>query len=199
VHALALGTADLAVFTENRTWKSHAGERFLAEHPDHGDRLPILAHEVPAAKAMAQALLEHPVARLGLTGGQPEQALFADDDRFGVWRRCKVDYLAPAAGGRLILTDIKTTEDASPAGFAKSAAKYGYHRQAANCAWLARRLGLARHATMIFAAGEKLHAAPEKMPDAQELHCFREAGEPPTGILVSEAKMEIALDIQMLE
>ena len=53
--------------------------------------------------------------------------------------------------------------------------------------------------SLAFAAGEKLHAAPEKMPDAQELHCFREAGEPPTGILVSEAKMEIALDIQMLE
>lgn len=52
---------------------------------------------------------------------------------------------------------------------------------------------------LAFAAGEKLHAAPEKMLDAQELHCFREAGEPPTGILVSEAKMEIALDIQMLE
>lgn len=46
---------------------------------------------------------------------------------------------------------------------------------------------------------EEVDAAPEKMPDAQELHCFREAGEPPTGILVSEAKMEIALDIQMLE
>ena len=155
VHALALGTADLAVFDEGRSWNSKAGERFLAEHPDHGDRLPILAHEVPAAEAMADALLAHPVARLGLTGGHAEQAMFAKDDRFGAWRRCKVDYLAPAAGDRLILTDIKTTEDASPLGFAKSAAKFGYHRQAENCGWLARRLGLARNVTMIFAAVEK--------------------------------------------
>lgn len=155
VHALALGTADLAVFDEGRSWNSKAGERFLAEHPDHGDRLPILAHEVTAAKAMASALLAHPIARLGLTGGTAEQAMFADDDRYGAWRRCKVDYLAPAAGDRLILTDIKTTEDASPLGFVKSAAKYGYHRQADNCGWLARRLGLARNVTMIFAAVEK--------------------------------------------
>lgn len=178
VHALALGTADLAVFDEGRSWNSKAGERFLAEHPDHGDRLPILAHEVPAAEAMADALLAHPVARLGLTGGHAEQAMFAEDDRFGVWRRCKVDYLAPAAGDRLILTDIKTTEDASAAGFAKSAAKYGYHRQADSCAWLARALGLARHVSMIFAAVEKTppylvavhECSPEDLRRATELN-----------------------------
>ena len=155
VHALALGTADLAVFDEGRSWNSKAGERFLAEHPDHGDRLPILAHEVPAAEAMADALLAHPVARLGLTGGHAEQAMFAEDDRFGVWRRCKVDYLAPAAGDRLIMIDIKTTDNASPQAFARSAAKFGYHRQADNCAWLARSLDLAKHVSMIFAAVEK--------------------------------------------
>lgn len=154
VHAVTLQTGDLAVF-DGASWTSKAGEQFLAEHPDHGDTVPVLARDVPAAKAMAAALLAHPVARLGLTGGQPEQAMFARDDRYGVWRRCKADYLAPATGGRLIVTDVKTTDSASPSEFASSAGKYGYHLQADNTAWLARRLGLARHATMIFAAVEK--------------------------------------------
>ncbi len=153
VHALALGTADLAEF-EGRSWSSKAGVAFLAEHPDHGSVLPILAHEATAAKAMAHALLTHPVAKLGLTGGTPEQAMFAPHPA-SIWRRCKVDYLAPAAGGRLILTDIKTTDNAAPSKFGKSVGDYGYHIQASACGWLARRLGLARDTTMIFATVEK--------------------------------------------
>lgn len=152
VHALALGTADLALF-EGRSWSSKAGEAFLAEHPDHGSVLPILAHEAPAAKAMAHALLTHPVAKLGLTGGTPEQAMFAPHP--AGWRRCKVDYLAPAAGSRLILTDIKTTETAAPSRFGKSVGDYGYHLQASACATLARSLRLAQSVTMIFATVEK--------------------------------------------
>ena len=154
LHAVALETADLAVFYETRSWKSAAGQAFLDAHPDHGDKVPALAADVPAIEAMAKALHEHPLARLGLSGGMAEQALFGQHPDLGVWLRCKLDYLTDAAGGRLILTDIKTTECAHPDKFARSAGDYAYDLQADNSAWLAQRLGLAKHVTMIFAAVE---------------------------------------------
>jgi hypothetical protein len=42
--------------------------------------------------------------------------------------RCKPDWLSLDRG---LIVDVKTTADASPSGFAKSVASYGYYRQAA--------------------------------------------------------------------
>jgi len=152
-HAVALGTADLAPF-DGASWNSKAGERFLAEHPDHGERLPVLARDVPTIEAMAASLHQHPLARRALSNGAAEQALFGQHPDLGVWLRCKVDYLANAVGDRLIITDLKTTECAHESEFAASAGKYGYDLQADNSAYLARLLRLAKRVTMLFVAVE---------------------------------------------
>ena len=152
-HAETLGTAELAPF-DGASWNSKAGEAFLVEHPDHGDTVAVLARDAPAIKAMAAAVRRHPLARRALSGGKPEQALFAQRSDLGIWLRCKVDYLAGAAGGRLIVTDLKSTESAHESEFATSAGKYAYDLQADATAYLARTLGLARHVTMIFVAVE---------------------------------------------
>lgn len=154
VHALALNTADLAVFDGN-SWASKAGDRFLAEHDPDGDEAPILARDVAPAKAMAAALHAHPIVKMGLSNGSPEQAMFAQDPQTGVWLRGKVDYLARAAGGHLIVTDIKTTECAHESEFARSVGKFSYHVQDAQYARIIKLLKLAKTVTMIFAAVEK--------------------------------------------
>lgn len=154
VHALTLDTACLAVF-DGGSWASKAGEQFLAEHDPDGDDAPILARDVPAAGAMARALLTHPIVKMGLSNGEPEQAVFAQHPATGVWLRGKLDYLARAAGNHLIITDIKTAESASVAEFTRAVGKLSYHIQDAHYARIIRLLGLAKKVTMIFATVEK--------------------------------------------
>lgn len=165
VHALTLGTADLAVF-DGGSWTSKAAERFLAEHDPDGDDAPILARDVAAAKAMAAALLAHPIVQMGLANGEPEQAMFAQHPETGVWLRGKVDYLARAAGGHLIVTDIKTTECAHESEFARTVGKLSYHVQDAHYARIIRLLKLAKSVTMIFATVEK---APPYLVNVHEI------------------------------
>lgn len=164
-HALTLGTADLAVFS-GKSWTSAAGEAFLADHDPDGDEAPILAADVPAAQAMADALRAHPLVKLGLTGGHPEQAMFARHPE-GAWLRGKVDYLAAGSGGRLIITDVKTAEHADADAFAKAGGDLGYDVQAAGYEWLATTLGLGRKVTVIFAVVEK---SPPYLVAVHEFH-----------------------------
>jgi hypothetical protein len=153
-HAVTLDTAELAVF-DGASWDSKSGAAFLAEHDPDGDTAPILAKDVPAAHAMARALREHPIVRLGLTGGAPERAMFAQHEETGTWLRGKVDYLAEGAGGRLVVTDLKTGKDADEDSFARAAGDLGYDVQAAGYEYLVKRLGLARTVIVIFAVVEK--------------------------------------------
>lgn len=68
----------------------------------------------------AKALLDAP--------GEYQPAIYWDDETTGVRCRGKLDKLS---ADRRIITDLKTSESAEPEDFARSAARYGYHRQAA--------------------------------------------------------------------
>lgn len=59
-------------------------------------------------------------------GGVAESSFFSEFD--GVAVKCRTDYYLPDLG---IVVDVKTTADASPDGFAKSVANFGYYIQAA--------------------------------------------------------------------
>lgn len=76
--------------------------------------------------AIRDAVHAHPVAAGLLRGGQAEQSFYAIDAETGELIKCRTDYLA----GDLIV-DVKTTEDASPNGFGKSAANFRYPVQVA--------------------------------------------------------------------
>lgn len=69
----------------------------------------------------------HPVARGLLVGGQPEQTYYSTDPETGELIKCRIDYDRLAYDGMMV--DLKTTEDASPGGFGRSAANYRYHVQ----------------------------------------------------------------------
>ena len=66
-------------------------------------------------------------------GGQTELSYFWDD-LYKIKGKCRPDWLS--SDGNTVV-DLKTTQDASPKGFQKSIANFGYHIQ---CAWYLRGL-----------------------------------------------------------
>lgn len=76
---------------------------------------------------MRDAVYAHPSASALLTGGKSEYSRWWYDEQSGELCKCRPDYHREDG----IVADLKSTEDASPAGFAKSCAKYRYHVQAA--------------------------------------------------------------------
>lgn len=77
--------------------------------------------------AMAHAIRQHPAAGKLLSGeGVAEASVYWKDQATGELCRCRPDYWR--ADG--VVVDLKTTEDASPEGFAKSLVNYRYHVQA---------------------------------------------------------------------
>lgn len=77
---------------------------------------------------MRDAVNAHPIAGQLLLSGEAEKIVLFDDAISGTPCKMMADWLPD--GGNFIV-DFKTTEDASPDGFARSCLKYGYDRQAA--------------------------------------------------------------------
>lgn len=104
--------------------RTAAAKEWKAEQQAAG--VPVVsADDLVAIDAMAEAVLAHPLAKeLFERDGHPEVSVF--DEYLGVKRRGRFDFL-PNEGG--VAVDLKTTFDASPHGFANSAAEYGYHIQ----------------------------------------------------------------------
>ncbi len=79
---------------------------------------------------MGQAIYAHPAAAFLLQRpGQAERSYFWTDEATELECKCRPDWMT--SDGQLIV-DLKTTEDASPAGFRKSISAWRYHVQAAH-------------------------------------------------------------------
>lgn len=78
--------------------------------------------------AVRDAVHRHPVASGLLHGGKAEQSFYAVDEETGELIKCRTDYLHDSGA---MIVDVKTTDDASPSGFGKSAANYRYPMQTA--------------------------------------------------------------------
>lgn len=133
---------------------------------DHRDdiraagKVPILAEELEQVDAMADAILQHPIASVLFDpdrGGKPEQSLFWTDPAFGVLRRARLDWLPEqlTASGRLVVPDYKTTVSAEKRAVAKSVAAYGYAQQDDWYRELVLALGLADDVAFVFVFQEK--------------------------------------------
>lgn len=94
---------------------------------------PLLAEEAAHVKGMASALRAHPWASKLLDperGGQPEVSMFWRDDRFGIDRRIRLDWMPPTnPSGRLIVPDYKSCVSADTASIRSAVYKYGYFTQ----------------------------------------------------------------------
>lgn len=93
---------------------------------EHQGKLILDADAYDRAAAIAEAVSKHPIAAKLLQGGQSEVSMLwkAYD---GIPCKARFDYYK---GDGII--DVKTTQDASPEGFARSIASLKYHMQAAH-------------------------------------------------------------------
>lgn len=131
VHTLALGTGSPVVKVDADDWRTKAAKEKRDETLAAGG-VPLLRDDYAEARAMADAVLSHSIARHLFTPdrGKPEQTLVWRDEEFGIWRRSMVDHLPhPDARLRPFLVDLKSTRDASPKALGKAMANYGYHIQ----------------------------------------------------------------------
>ena len=92
--------------------------------------------DLAQALQMADAVRSNSTAALLLANGQAEQSFWWDDIATGMRCKCRPDWF----DGETIV-DLKTCVDASPAGFARAVAQWGYQVQAAHylCGTLAKR------------------------------------------------------------
>lgn len=97
----------------------------------------VTEDELEQIAAMRAALLKHPVAAGIIKQGQAEVTMRWIDERTGLQCKARADWHRP----RKFFMDLKTCEDASPAGFVKAIATYGYHVQHAHYCDGARALG----------------------------------------------------------
>lgn len=87
-------------------------------------KIILTADDFNAIMSMAQAVFTNPICAVLLRDSVKEHSVFAELD--GVRVKCRPDGWNVEKG---ILFDLKSTEDASPEGFARTVAKYRYHVQ----------------------------------------------------------------------
>lgn len=93
--------------------------------------VPISPADALHIDAMAEAVLAHPTARHYFElASDREVSVFADVD--GVPSRARFDALSPMDAAYMVAVDLKTTDDATKAGFERSVAKWGYEVQQAH-------------------------------------------------------------------
>jgi len=116
---------EYAVFEGDR--RTTAGKQAYADLVSRGKSI-VSASDSDVISSMAAAVRAHPVASALLRNGSAEQSVFWTDPMTGLGCKCRPDWWRTDN----IVVDVKTTEDASPAAFAKSIAGFRYHVQAAH-------------------------------------------------------------------
>lgn len=153
VHTEVLGAGGPNVIGEWDSYRTVAAREWRDNAYATG-MTPLLEAEAVVVRQAAEAVHRHPLASALLSAGEPEVSLFATDPDTGVKIKARPDWNRPG-----YLVDLKTTADANPAKFGKTAAAYGYHIQAAWYLHTARLVGLADEDTkFLFVLMEK--AAP---------------------------------------
>ena len=87
--------------------------------------IPLTKKEMDGIRAMRDSVMAHPEARRALTGHKVEQSVFWEEEDLAL--KCRPD--AWQAGK---LWDLKTTVNADPNEFGKTAHNYGYHQSNAH-------------------------------------------------------------------
>lgn len=90
----------------------------------------VSAEQMQTAQRQAEAVRALPEVGALLEHGHAEVSAFWLDDVTGEHCKCRPDWVNDAGDG-VVLLDLKTTQDASPSGFPRSIANFGYHLQAA--------------------------------------------------------------------
>ncbi len=122
----------------------------------------VSADDWQRLQAMRDAVMAHPIAGKLFTGGVAESTAIWTDPEHGLLCKARMDYYVASRG---LVIDLKSTEDASESGFARSVATYRYHVQHAHYASAFQSLGHELRA-FLFVAVEKT------APFAVNVHCI---------------------------
>lgn len=101
----------------------------------------ITAEQYDTTRRQIEAAQAVPELAALLQSGTSEVSFFWIDPETGAHCKARADHVHRLADGRVILLDLKTTSDASPAQFSRRVWNFGYHRQDA---WYSRGFELAR-------------------------------------------------------
>jgi len=153
-HTLVLGYGAEIGEVKADGWTTKAAKEAREKLRAEG-KTPLLTKQVDQVNRMAASLKSHPIAAALFADGVPERSMYWRDPETGVMLRARPDWLPTQTSGRLIVTDYKTAAGAEPGEFAKSAAKYGYHQQAAWYLDGIAALGLADDAAFVFVIQSK--------------------------------------------
>jgi exodeoxyribonuclease VIII len=139
VHSAVLEPDDFArkyMILPELNLRTNAGKEKLEELSNHAraNKLSIISKDdYELCKLMKETVWKHPAASVLLSDGIAEQRIdwtkeiLSEDGEF-IEVACKSKPDWQSHNGFIV--DLKTTEDASPAGFAKSVWNYRYHVQA---------------------------------------------------------------------
>lgn len=109
--------------------RTKAGKKAAAEFELRAaGRLALAADEHDTARCVADAVRAHPAASYLLAEGAPEVSLQWRDEATGTPCKARIDWLRPDHG----IVDLKSARDASPLGFGRAIAQYGYAVQLAH-------------------------------------------------------------------
>jgi hypothetical protein len=88
-------------------------------------KIALTTKEWAQVTAMRDSVMSHKQARELFTGHKAEESVFWKEDSLTL--KCRPDAWKPG-----LLVDLKTTRDANPNTFGKTAHEYGYHQSAAH-------------------------------------------------------------------
>ncbi|QWY79690.1 exonuclease VIII [Arthrobacter phage Persistence] len=87
--------------------------------------IPLTTKDMDLIRGMRDSVMAHPIARAALTGHRAEHSVFWEEE--GQMFKCR-----PDAWNNGKLWDLKTTINADPREFGKTAHNYGYHQSNAH-------------------------------------------------------------------
>lgn len=102
-----------------KEWEASLPAGVIAIKPDQRETALRQAESVRRLPDVAEAL----------AAGRPEVSAYWIDPDTGVLCRCRPDWVHPAGESGVVLLDVKTFSDASPAEFARQIARKRYHVQ----------------------------------------------------------------------
>lgn len=124
-HSLILeGDTSSIVIVEADNWLTKAAKEAKAAALA-GGKQPLLVKEMAQVEAMRDSVMAHDVASQYFINHKAEQSVFWEEE--GLMLKCRPDAWNPG-----VIVDLKTTVDANPNEFGKTAFNFGYFMSAAH-------------------------------------------------------------------